>query len=424
MTRIRGTRLIVLALMPLALLACGEGRRSITGAAEQYGLSVRVRPSSGLAAVGQALGWPSGAVPGATVIAERAPADPTDAPSADTVVSDGNGFARFASLSLAHYTLHVTRAFSVNERARAASALGDADGLVGVATVSITASAGDTVGVELTAVGGSSLVFSEIFPTWPEEPSRQQYYYGGFFEIYNNSDSTVQMAGKLFFDAWQGYLQSPVRPNGCSIFTAIERDPAGLWGYYVYRFPETAKPLPPGGVAVLATDAIDHRQFGGAGFFDLSRADFEFLGTKDVDNPLALNMISVGPRTFVADGHGFRFHGGRSVWGLANPVNMDSLPLFIEQVFGFTYTRIPTAALLDVVRWNWDEPHDPSITDCPSSILSNIDAADAVLLHVEDTLTIQRKVSRTLPSGRVVLQRSRNSAADFSAGRGTPGKVP
>ena len=76
-------------------------------------------------------------------------------------------------------------------------------------------------------------------------------------------------------------------------------------------------------------------------------------------------------------------------------------------------------------RSDWDVPNSiPSITFCPSAIAGNIDAADAVLLTVQDTLGIHRKVSRTLPNGRVVYQRSRNSASDWIAGPGTPGKVP
>ena len=422
---VRHTRLRALLVLALALLACGEGRRTVTGQSDRYSLTVQVRPGEGLAAVSQALAWPSNGVPGARVIAERVLNESTDAPAADTTESDARGVARFTTLALASYAVRVARTFSTTERTLAASALGDVDELVGVVKVSITPALTDTTHITLSRVGGSSLVISEVFPAFPTGPSGQQYYYGGFFEIANNSDSIVPLEGKVWFDAWPAYIQSPQRPNGCSIHLPIERDPGGLWVRWMYRFPVGAKPLASGDAIVLATDAIDHRAFGRAGFFDLSRAHFEFRGTSDVDNPLVPNMTEIGPRVFAADGHGYRFGGGRKVWGLANPLNVDSLPQWTDLVFGGKYVRIPVSALLDVVRYKRNVPRfDPRIVDCPSAVLESVDAGDAVLLTIEDTLGIHRKVSRTLPSGRVVFQRSRNSAADWITGPGTPGKVP
>ena len=143
----------------------------------------------------------------------------------------------------------------------------------------------------------------------------------------------------------------------------------------------------------------------------------------DTDNPLAVNMISVAPREYDAS-HGWRFRGGRQVWGLALPVGIDTLPKIARLPFDAsqsTWVRIPAAALLEIVRYNDNVPQfDPTTVDCPSPILSDIDAADAVLLTIEDTLTIHRRISRTLPNGRVIYQRSRNSAADWFAGPGAP----
>ena len=112
------------------------------------------------------------------------------------------------------------------------------------------------------------------------------------------------------------------------------------------------------------------------------------------------------------------------MWGLATALNIDSLarsPFLPLVPSSDTYIRIPNTALLDLVRYNWDVPQfDPISVDCPSPILSDIDAADAVLLTVEDTLSIHRRLSRTLPNGRVIFQRSRNSATDSFARRATP----
>ena len=418
-------RSAALACFAVVFLACGDGRRSLTGEAAPHALTVRVQTSAALAALGKALGWPGQSVPGATVIAERVRIDLSDEATADTALSDSQGFAHFPNLAFALYQLRVARTLSTQERASATDAIGDAETLVGATSVRISAAAEDTIHVALTSSGGSSLVLSEIFPAWPTSPSGQQYYYGGYFEIYNNADTLIRLADKLWIDVYPGYLQSPQRPNGCTIFLPIERDARALWFRFAYRFPPGSKALRPGEAAILVTDAIDHRPFGRSGFFDLSRADFEFRGASDTDNPLVQNMIEVGARTYQGTGHGYRFLGGRQVWALVSSVSVDTLPRWTDPVFGGVYTRIPVGSLLDVVRYDWNVPNSIlDLTFCPSAVASTIDAADAVLLSVEDTLAIKRRVARTRPDGRVVFQRSRNSAADWITGPGTPGKVP
>ncbi len=316
---------------------------------------------------------------------------------------------------------------ATSERARASATLGDVDALVNTAAVTLADSSSAALDVALNPTGGSSLIFTEIAPASPPSKSGNQYYYGGYFRITNASDTVVALANKIWFDAYGGYIRSPIVPNGCSYFEALERGPGGIWTRYVYRFPPDATPLQPGASALLATDAIDHRSFGGAGFCDLSRADFEFVFGDDIDNPLSLNMISIGPREYEF-AHGWQVRGGRQGWGLAIAVGMDTLPKIVRLPFDAsqsTWVRIPKAALLEVVRYDWAIPHfDPLVVDCPSPILSDIDAEDAKLLTIEDTLTIHRRISRTLPNGRIVYQRARNSQADWIAGKATPGLIP
>jgi len=255
------------------------------------------------------------------------------------------------------------------------------------------------------------------------------YYYGGYFKVYNNADTTIQLADKIFFDAWTGTIDGPT--YNCTTFAATQDDPAGLWAKYVYRFPPSAQPLKPGQAALVAVDAIDHRQVkSSAGFFDLSNADFEFKGDADAHNPLAQGMLDVGPRHFEADGHGWRTGGGRQVIGLAQPLDLSPLPLhyypFLPISGSVPLIRIPIAAVFDVVQWKpFDPNYDFAYPDCPSSVLPSVDAAEARdLVSFTDTLTMHRRVSRVLPNGRVVLQRSRNSVADWFAAPGTPYKMP
>jgi hypothetical protein len=411
------------------VLGC-EGRRTVTGTVAPLGLTVRVHVAPELVDAAQALGWSGAAVPGASVVAEYASGDPGQM-SADSAVTDARGASRFGDLAAGNYTVRVSRSFSSGELARGGNAVGGVDGLAGVATIALSPSGADTVDVELRGVGGSSLVFSEIFGTQPLPGNGGVYYYGNYLKVYNNADTTIQLAGKLFFDSYPGYAYLPGAPYTCATFAAVENDPAGLWAGWVFRFPPNARSLKPGEAALIATDAIDHRQIkNAAGFFDLSRADFEFKGDADAHNPLAQGMLEVGPRPFAADGHGWRTSGGREVIGLAEPLDLTSLPMHYDPVLGggSTLVRIPTKALLDVVLWRpmgGGGSLSASGTDCPSSVPTSIDAAEArTVVSFTDTLTMHRRVSRTLSTGRVILQRSRNSVADWYAGPGAPYKTP
>jgi hypothetical protein len=303
--------------------------------------------------------------------------------------------------------------------------------LAGVATIVLSPSAADTLDVELSGVGAGSLAFSEIFQSEPLLSSiGEVYMWGAYLKIYNNADTTIQLAGKLSISAQTAYsyIQGVPAPYNCTTFAAVQNDPAGLWAQFIFRFPDTAQPLAPGKGALIATDAIDHTQIkNAAGFFDLSRADFEFKGDQDAHNPLAQGMLDIGPRRY--DGpHGWVSNGSRQVLALAEPLGLDSLPSHYDPVLGGgqTLLRIPTAALLDVVQWKpIDVGSSYQVTDCPSSVVASIDAAEAKSVFTfYDTLSMHRRVSRTLPTGRVILQQSHNSAADWYAAPGTPYKVP
>ena len=411
-------------LLVLCLSACGEGTRSITSRLDTFGLTVVVRLPAPLVAAGQALQWEPEAVPGARVVVTRLVSDPADPISADTSITDSSGKARFTNLTTSRYSIRVSRDIRADERAVVLS-IAEIDALVGISTITIASDTESIASVTVSGTGGSSLVISEVFPAWPAEPSGQQYYLGGYIKIYNNADTTIQLARKSFIQPWEGYLRSPQHPDGCSIYSAIERDPANLWVRYLYRFPDNTRALAPGESALLVTDAIDHRKFGASGFFDLSGASAEFRGSSDVDNPLVPDMIDESATPLEADGHGWRFRGSRQVWALTNELKTDSIALWKDLTFGGFFMRVPLSAVLDLVRYDWDEPKVfPSITFCPSAIASSVDPADAVLLKVQDTLSIHRRIARTRPDGRVIYQRSHNSAADWIAGKATPGVIP
>jgi hypothetical protein len=408
-----------------AFLGC-EGRRTVTGTAEPIGLTVRVNVGPALAPAAQALGWSGAAVPGATVVAQLT-SDNLGQLAADTVVTDASGVSRFGNLLAGSYTFQVSRPLTADEQTRAGGALGSVYALAGVGTIVLTPSGADTLDVELNGVGAGTLAFSEIFQTEPLLTSiGEVYMWGAYLKIYNNADTTIQLAGKLFISAVPGNTLGG--PFTCSSFAAIEHDGLGLWAQYIFRFPDTAQPLAPGTGALIATDAIDHTQIkNAAGFFDLSRAEFEFKGTQDAHNPLAQGMLDVGPQPFDG-GHGWVSNGDRQVIALVEPLDLTLLVSHFDPVYGGgqIFLRIPTEALLDVVQWKPIFPPSPYLgTDCPSSVVASIDAAEARnVVTFYDTLTMHRRVSRTLTTGRVIIQQSHNSAADWYAAPGTPYKMP
>src|ERR1019366_3474506 len=177
------------------------GRRTVTGTAAPMGLTVRVHVAAALAPAAQALGWSAAAVPGAPVVAEYASDNPGQA-SFDTVVTDAAGVSRFGGLLAGSYSLQVSRPLTPDEQTRAGSTLGSVYALAGAATIALSPSAGDTIDVELSGVGAGSLAFSEIFQSEPLLSSiGEVYMWGAYLKIYNNADTTIQLAGKLFISA-------------------------------------------------------------------------------------------------------------------------------------------------------------------------------------------------------------------------------
>lgn len=414
----RASANVTFALASLAFLVACQGERTITPLERPAGIAVVVSVAPGLSQAAQLLDWANLAVPNATVIVRTA--DPDAEAIIDSATTDDGGTTTFATLPAGEYTIQVSRDLSQEERTRASTALGDVYALEGAATAVFDQFGGGLISVSARGVTKGTLVFSEIFPTAVFLPVHGQWLWGSFFELYNNSDAPVELAGKLFVDAHQAGTDNPNFP--CSTNAALNRDPEGLWADYIYRFPDDATPLAPGGKVVVATDAIDHRQFGeGGGFHDLSAAEYEFRGSSDTDNPTAKDVVSLA--RVHPFGHGWVGFALRNVIAIAESLSLDTLPRQTSETgSGIVFLRIPAAALIDVLQWQTTFQGDYPY--CPSAVLSEIDASEPRIIDSEGTLSMHRRVRNTRPDGRPVLQKSRNSAADWIAGPGTPHQVP
>lgn len=408
------------------LLACsGSETRDVTGPDDTTGngnvqratLTVTVSLMSSVQSVATALGWGAG-VPAATVQATR-----TGSTDTKTSTTDDQGVVSFHDLLPGSYQINAVRTLSAGELAQLDGAGVNVDALGGGQGITVTAPT-SVFTVQLAGGSRGSLVFSEVSHSLIRDPTAGDYFSGQFFEVYNNSDTTIYLDGKSLFKGLRGWHDIPDPNFGCAYYDPYNYDSLGIWAYRIYRFPGagTDHPLAPGEVAVLATDAIDHSTIVNGGL-NLTDADFEFRGSSDVDNPGVPDMLSLGPADGGILGNGLITYDTREVLGLADFV--DPSTLATTQIFtsGIPHKRIPGPLMLDVVTLHRNIVDD--YPDCgPSSVHPSFDQQDAKLLTRYDPNTAQRRVLFTATNGRKVLQRTGTSSVDLRAGQPTPGTLP
>ena len=265
-----------------------------------------------------------------------------------------------------------------------------------------------------------SLVISEVYATAPFV-AEVNYDFHMFFEVYNNSDQVVFLDG-LIFGSTLGIPRIEGPSLSCEATRPFRKDPAGVWAVLLHRFPGNGAehPLPPGEVAVVAVDAIDHSTVDPR-FPDLSDADFELLGYGDVDHPDVPNLADVGLRSLFS--HGLRFFISETLF-IAGPLDVDARTHGTTPGFEADVVRIPADALIDVVwteeddaleeqRYEWcDGPVHPTFDQLGGGFVTN---------GVDLTLSVQRI---GLPGSPGKLQDTNVSAVDLVKGPITPGRVP
>jgi len=374
-----------------------------------------VVPDGEDAAAAAALQWEAG-VPGAEVRVRLASSNG----SFQSFVSDAQGKVAISGVPSGQYAIEVDRWLTQAERGR----LPVGNTTAGFALKTI-GQLGPGAQVTLTVPGSrrSGVVISEwsYAPIW--SPGTGSYEFGGYLELANIGDTTAFLDGMLLGEAWtQGVdFASP----GCAAISTVTNDPTGVWGRRLARFPGTGRqyPVPPGGVRVIATDAIDHRPLTPGGI-DLSRADFEFLGPQDVDNPSVPNLQDVG--LFASHfGHGMDFDNLWSVPFLAKSLDPTTLVRQRQPFFssGDELLKVNASDLLDVAAFL--STYEFPLPLCPQLVSPAIDRRAARLIG-ESNAASQAILSihRLRPPGQPFLQDTRTSAVDFVSGPRTPGALP
>jgi hypothetical protein len=279
------------------------------------------------------------------------------------------------------------------------------------------------------AVAGrrGSLVISELYAHAPSLPAGGFYYTGDYLELYNNSDTTIYLDGKVIGVGISWLRDYVGSPRDCDAMAKWRIDSAGIWTSTFYRIPGTGQTyaLAPGEAVMLATDAIDHRQYLSS-LQNLSGADFEFLGPSDVDNPAVPNMVNIGlhePGSVI--GHGLIFNSINRIVFVADSLDPSTLVHDDLPVNDPDHVRIPAAKLLDVFTSIMQPYLEATVTQpCPELIDPTFDRAHANLLDYNSFDTIKRRVLFAGASGNVVLQRTRTSSRDFMTSSPSPGLVP
>ena len=386
-----------------------------TTVARRATLNLTVRVAAVDSALAGLLGWTDGVIPGAPVTGLRL----VGGQSLDAT-TDAQGRVSFSGILEGFYRVSVSRVLSEAERALLGPEHADKDILAGAEVIRVSAPA-TTVDLLATTKARAPLVISEVFPaTWL---GTEDYRFGTFMEVYNNSDTTIYLGGKLLGSGPFHHREAPEFDRPCSVTQQWQADSLGLWTPKVHRFPGGGRdyPLAPGEAAVLATDAVDHSVVDPR-LPNLSSARFEFVGPSDVDNPAAANMVLLETESTDVLGHGKRFIDSQILF-LADSVDLATLPRVTPPNYRTAIPRIPRDKILDVVSLFLYPEWFPSngFQLCEVLISPVFDAGPAFII---DPARGIYSVVRRIAAG-ATLQVSRSTVSDFMVvSQSTPGWVP
>ena len=375
----------------------------------------------------EALGIPANRVPRAHVGIRRVGESPVE-----TGTTDSLGQVTFTELLPGRYDITSLRLLSEDETARiteADSTLTGINAFGGGGRVQVQPPS-STRDVEAVAGRRGSLVISEVHDWSPREIGGPtvQYSLAKYVEVYNNADTTVFLDGKIIAQAFDFVWESDASPDRCRDHERWRLDPEGIWAQRVLRFPGSGRQYPvlAGQARVVAQQAIDHDElYPGSGLPDLSRADFEVVGTgQDIDNPAVPNMEHVGFRPSVDPlGRGLLL-SSIPILLIVDNVDLESLPTDKLPLKYPDYHRFPGEAILDLVTTQPVPQAHLTWRFCERLVSGVFDRQVAIIKDEFAGNSMHRRVLGTTRAGYPILQRTKTSAVDLVRGARSPGRVP
>lgn len=405
-----------LALGTFLFAACDFGEVTTYELEGPSAVDFELRALTSDTAVAQALGWDGVAIPAAHV---RLELENDDGVSWSAEAStDVEGRVVFEAVPVGTHLVSIVRDLTAEERDAAAD-----EGALTLRTEARLRVSSTSPSAEIVVPAGTrrALVISEFaFNSHLSANGVGIYNFGGYIELYNNTDTTIYLDGKIVGSGFDVLLHMPP-DQGCDDYAPLRLDSRGVWARVWERFPGSGSdhPLAAGETVVIATDAIDHRPFAPLAP-DLRTADFEFRGPSDVDNPAVADMIPDGLHPHPLN-RGLLFNTGRGVAFVAEPVvtgDLEQMPF----LFNRTWARVPTEALLDMVVVYETDPLTPQWPLCPEVSHASINMGAAPPAPYRSGLSLHRRVFTTL-DGLTVLQHTRTSPADLVPGPPSPGSI-
>ncbi|KPJ92373.1 MAG: hypothetical protein AMS18_07550 [Gemmatimonas sp. SG8_17] len=361
-----------------------------------------------------ALGWSNG-VPGATVSLHRL----QEEFDLLTGVTDSSGQVRFDPMLPGQYRIAAERVLQAGETGPTGGVLRAFGDGVRVWKDSTA------LDLHLRADRRGSLVISEIRTTGRYGDASWNTYDGyQYFEIYNNSDTTVYLDGMLWGRTFHYLVEAPA--SSCAGSEPLRNDPAGIWASYFHQFPGsgTEYAVAPGQSILVAQDAVDHTVVH-PNLPDLTVADFELEGPADVDNPEVPNMPYVGLASLIFQPHGVLISCVLNPCFLAaaaDPASLERTPY----PSNLEWARIPMEAVIDVVSAGiWVPAYDRIGNPCAIAVGGDMDRLEypSYPIYYDPFLAFQRKVLRVSAQGRPILQDVNVSFVDLWEGPRSPGSI-
>jgi hypothetical protein len=258
------------------------------------------------------------------------------------------------------------------------------------------------------------LILEEIFISGTRTPEGKQYIGDSYIKLYNNTEKILYADGLLilqsFFETNAKVQHSPNIIAEAFNVDAVQQIPGSGKDY----------PVPPYTSIIIATDAIDHREYN-KNSIDLRGANFEIKKSdddEDLDNPQVPNLNNILGELVLSN-------QGNKAYAIARlPKGMTASQYLAEYKYNYTYKEIGVD--FDIPQENYKIPNQwivDAVNIAPKEEfqwLLTSEALDSGWTYSSESQgdngrygkAVRRKVSNS-DAGKINYQDTNNSIADF-----------